>query len=43
MLKQKLLDIKKGKLKAANNIGNFINKITKENNKMKIVLHKQYL
>jgi aspartyl-tRNA(Asn)/glutamyl-tRNA(Gln) amidotransferase subunit A len=39
MLKQKILDIKKGKLKAANNIGNFINKITKENSKMNIVLH----
>ena len=39
MLKQKIKDIKKGKLKAANNIGNFVDKISKENSKLNIVLH----
>ena len=39
MIKKKLKEIREGKLKAANNIGNFINKITKENSKMRIVLH----
>ena len=39
MLKQKIKDIKKGELKAANNIGNFVDKISKENSKLNIVLH----
>jgi len=39
MLKQKIKEIREGKLKAANNIGNFIDKITKENGEMNIVLH----
>ena len=39
MLKQKVNDIKNGKLKAVDNIKGFVNKITKENSKMNIVLH----
>lgn len=39
MIKQKLQDIKSGKLSAEKNIQNFINKIKKENPKLNIVLH----
>jgi len=39
MLKQKIQDIKQGKLSAVENISNFINKIKKENKEMNIVLH----
>jgi aspartyl-tRNA(Asn)/glutamyl-tRNA(Gln) amidotransferase subunit A len=39
MLKQKIEDIKKGKLKAIDNINNFVDKIMKNNNELNIVLH----
>ncbi|MFH1359295.1 MAG: amidase family protein [archaeon] len=39
MIKQKLKDIKEGKLSAEDNIKNFINKIKKENKNLNIVLH----
>ena len=39
MLKQKVSDIKKGKLKAVDNVKEFIDRIEKENKKLNIVLH----
>ena len=39
MIKQKILDIKKGKLSAEQNIKNFLNKIKAGNKKLNIVLH----
>ena len=39
MLKQKIKDIKEGKLKAVDNTRNFLDKIKRENNQFNIVLH----
>jgi len=39
MLKEKIKQIKEGKLSAEENISNFINKIRKEDEKINAVLH----